>query len=242
MTLVSRYTILLVESEVFSRDLLTNHFRHNGFSVAAAAGAPEAEKLIATHKTFPLAVISLAPGEKTAARLTGMLHENAQETVVMLISQNPGAAESGILARTGAWDVLIKPFRLEEVKVRLAQAVEVFELRRKLQAALKRLGEEASRTRRSRPVDQEIRIPEVSELLMAEEAQSLSDATVEPSDRTVRDVPGVQVEVSYKRQQRKAEHETDTIDQIRRLNELYKSGILSEKEFSEKKKELLSRI
>lgn len=239
---VSRYTILLVDSEVFNRDLLTNHFRHTGFSVAVAAGAPEAEKLIATHKTFPLAVISLAFGEKTAARLTGMLHETAQETVVMLISQSPCAAESEILARTGAWDVLIKPFRLDEVKVRLAQAVEVFELRRKLQAALKRIGEEEKRSRRSRAVDQEVKIPEVSELLMADEAPNAENNAVEQPNRAVRDVPGAQVESSYKRQQKKAEPETDSIDQIKRLNELYKSGILSEREFSEKKKELLSRI
>ncbi len=240
---MSRYTVLLVDSEVFSRDLLTNHLRHTGFSVAAASGVPEAEKLIATHKAYPLAILSLAPGEKAAARLTGMLHESAQETVVLLIAPHAGAAESELLARTGAWDVLIKPFRLEEVKVRLAQAVEVFELRRKLRAALKKLAESEARPHRTRPLEQEVRIPEVSELLVDEPSTSEAAAAVKDSpERTVRDVPGSQVESSYRRQQRKAESEADTFEQLKRLNELYKAGVLSDKEFNDKKKELLSRI
>ncbi|MCE5272167.1 SHOCT domain-containing protein [bacterium] len=238
---MSRYTVLLVDSEVFSRDLLTNHLRHTGFSVSAASGVPEAEKLIATHKAFPLAILSLAPEEKAAARLTGMLHEAAQETVVLLIAPHAGAAESELLARTGAWDVLIKPFRLEEVKVRLAQAVEVFELRRKLRAALAKLAESEARPRRSRPLEQEVRIPEMSELLVEESSPPEPGAKDSP-ERPVRDVPGSQVESSYRRQQKKQECETDTFDQLKRLSELFKAGVLSEKEFNEKKKELLGRI
>lgn len=238
---MSRYSVLVVDTEMLNRDLLVSHLRHAGFHVEAASGVPDAEKILAGGKGFPIALVSLALGEKAANRLTGMVKESASEAVVFLLGTSPGSQDAAIVARLGAWDMIVKPLRLEDLKIRLAQAVEVFELRSR--AAVSRASRAAGGNRRLRPLDEEIHIPELSEIVSDEDGreQKRSGAAGSGGD-AVRDIPGSVVEEAYRRRQRAEYFGGDAIEQIRRIGELCKSGILTEKEFNDKKKELLSRI
>lgn len=240
---MSRYSVLVVDTEMLNRDLLMNHLRHGGFNVETAAGVPEAEKILARGKGFPIALISLTLGEKAAARLTGMVKESASEAVVFLLGTGGGSREADTVARLGAWDMIVKPFRLEDLKIRLAQAVEVFDLRRRAFAVANRSRQAAAPKRRIRALDEEVRIPDLSEIVAVEDGNDQKRGGESGAGAgTVRDIPGSTVEEAYRRRQRAAQSGGDAIEQIRRLGELCKSGILTEKEFNDKKRELLSRI
>jgi hypothetical protein len=94
-----------------------------------------------------------------------------------------------------------------------------------------------------RRLEQELRIPELSELLPEGESAFSQSGSEAVASGAGGDISGSLVESLYRRQKRQEDiHAADTIEQIRRLSELHKSGILTEKEFNEKKKELLSRI
>ena len=186
-------------------------------------------------------MLGLALGDKAVGHLTGKLKESVNETVIFLLGARAGAQDVEAVSRLGAWDLIVKPFRSEELKTCLTQAVEVFELRQRASgAAVARMT--GTQKRRPRMIEEQVRIPDLSELVPDDEALNSRQGRSEVRERVIKDVPDSVVEESYRRRQHAMTAEGDIIEQIRRLGELCKSGILTEKEFNEKKKELLSRI
>jgi response regulator RpfG family c-di-GMP phosphodiesterase len=237
---MARHSILLVDNEMLSRDLLTNHLKHSGLKVFNAAGAAEAETLLAQNRFF-LAILNIKIGDKATAGLISRLHEAERDVLVFLLDSQPGTMDAETLGRMGAFDTIVKPFRLEDVKIKLSHALEILDLRLSLRRQAERLRRLEQKIRRFESIEEKVRIPDLSELEQVLEKEETGGKGKNAGREEIKDVPGSLVESSYRRQQ-VSTFDVDYIEQIRKLGDLLKAGMLTEQEFNSKKKELLSRL
>jgi len=214
---MGRYNILLVDSELLSRDLLSNHLKHDGFRVFAVESCAKARKLISNNR-FRLAIINSQFGEKDNRDLIARLRAYELDSLIFLLSPQTYDAES--LAQMDIHETIIKPFRLEEVSVKLRHAVEIISLRKALRKSAERVRKLEEELTSFRSVEDEVKIPDLSEVELNKEDSA---------------------QKSHKMKKEKFAG-GEPIEQIRKLDDLRKTGILTEDEFNNKKKELLKRI
>ena len=240
-----RQDILIADSELLTRDLLKKMLSRAGFNVHAVSEFVEAEQEIA-QKKFTLAMISSKPGDKEVKKMVGRLRKQRADCVVFLLSSPPGGYEADSLLSLGIHDVIIKPFRLEEVKLKVRHANEILCLKQKLRKAENLLGKLQDKTRAVVDPAKTVEIPDLESLEKIEltesefpEIQAGESVNTEKSQAS-----GSEVEKAYKRQAGviPAGSGQDAIEQIKRLDELRKGGIITAAEFDSKKKELLERI
>ncbi|HUU29174.1 MAG TPA: response regulator [archaeon] len=234
------HNILLVDNELLSRDLLSNHLKHDGYKVFTADSCAEAKKLISRNR-FRLAIINNRLGEKGTAELVSRLHTFEKDVLVHLLVPQLTAGDAENLARKGIHDTIIKPFRLDEIKIKLRHSVEILTLRGAVRKLTERLRKLEQQLESYQSVEEQIKIPDLSRLEVQRED------SVESGSEKREDGPG-SIATSKEEPQaaslheQKAARETDAIEQIRRLDDLRKSGILTQSEFDIKKRELLKRI
>ncbi len=214
---MGRYNILLVDSELLSRDLLSNHLKHDGFRVFAVESCAKARNLISNNR-FRLAIINSQFGEKDNRDLIARLRAYELDSLIFLLSPQTYDAES--LAQMDIHETIIKPFRLEEVSVKLRHAVEIISLRKALRKSAERVRKLEEELTSFRLVEDEVKIPDLSEVELNREDSA---------------------QKSHEMKKEKFEG-GEPIEQIRKLDDLRKTGILTEDEFNNKKKELLKRI
>lgn len=214
---MGRYNILLVDSELLSRDLLSNHLKHDGFRVFAVESCAKARKLISNNR-FRLAIINSQFGEKDNRDLIARLRAYELDSLIFLLSPQAYDAES--LTRMDIHETIIKPFRLEEVSVKLRHAVEIISLRKALRKSAGRVRKLEEELTSFRSVEDEVKIPDLSEVELNREDSAQKSHEVK-KEKFAGGEP---------------------IEQIRKLDDLRKTGILTEDEFNNKKKELLKRI
>lgn len=234
--------ILLVEKELLSRDLLSNHLRHFGFTVHLASGSSEALKRIQRSK-FSLAIISSLVGEKALGELIARIRAGRRDPVIFLIASQPGAFNTDSLKKIGAYDTIVKPFRLEDVKLKMQHALELLALRKKNQLYSEKLQRLEKPLKGREPVEERVKIPDLASLELDESSQA-GEPEAAGADRPS---PSRSALLQGEKEYLKHKHEPagpagDVFEQIRRLDELRKSGILTEREFTGKKTELLERI
>ena len=214
---MGRYNILLVDSELLSRDLLSNHLKHDGFRVFAVESCAKARKLISNNR-FRLAIINSQFGEKDNRDLIARLRAYELDALIFLLSPQAYDAES--LVQMGIHETIIKPFRLEEVSVKLRHAVEIISLRKALRKSAGRVRKLEEELTSFRSVEDEVKIPDLSEVELNRE-----DSAQKSHEMKKEKFAG-----------------GEPVEQIRKLDDLRKAGILTEDEFNNKKKELLKRI
>jgi response regulator RpfG family c-di-GMP phosphodiesterase len=235
---MDRHNILLVDGELLSRDLLSNHLKHNGFKVFAVESCAEARKLIPQNR-FRLAIINSQFGEKDTKDLVARLRASESDALVFLLSPQARDAES--LTRLNIHEAILKPFRLEEVSVKLRHAVEIISLREALRRSVERVRKLEEEIRSFRSVEDEVKIPDLSEVdLKKEPSPKNSTARKEEKPRETMPVQGDGTgDLPHESNKITGDQ---AIEQIRKLDDLRKAGILTEEEFNNKKQELLKRI
>ncbi len=222
--------VLLVDSELLTRDLLGNHFSHMGFKVFAVETASAALKLVPQSK-FRLAVVSDKIGEKPLKELVSRLHGQQADSLVFLVTAQ--VRDVGYLESRGLYDLIVKPFRLEEVSVRFRHAVENISLRRALRVSADKINRLEREMAAYGDAAEEVSIPDLSSL----EDDGAAVETGAEKNGGSKSAPEPAPEVSAA-----SEAEDDVFEKIRKLDILRKAGILTSGEFNRKKKELLDRI
>jgi DNA-binding response OmpR family regulator len=222
--------VLLVDSELLTRDLLGNHFRHLGFKVFAVETASAALKLVPQSK-FRLAVVSDKMGDMQLKELVGRLRAQEADSLIFLVTAQ--AREASYLESRKLYDVIVKPFRLEEVSVRFRHAVENISLRRALRVSADRINRLEREVAACGEAAEEVAIPDLSSL------EDDGTVTVAGPEMSVANNPGAGLAPEDSSM---VEVEDDLFDKIRKLDVLRKAGILTSGEFNRKKKELLDRI
>jgi len=230
--------ILLLDSELLNRDLLGNHLRHAGFKVFACENCAEAGKLI-PQKKIRLAIINSRFGEKAIKGIIGLLHSFEIDALVFLLSQQIPDADS--LARMKVHDTIIKPYRLEEVGLKLKHAQELSALREAVRTCTERIRKLEDELKGYRSVEDQVKIPDLATVeVTAEDAFPSGNSQIDRNKKlSAAEQDPVTDEVPP---EGSAAGEADVFTQIRKLDELKKAGILTDSEFNHKKKELLKRI
>jgi DNA-binding NtrC family response regulator len=161
-----RGSILLVDDEEKILKALGRALRDEGHEVVAAAGAREAQRLLAT-RPFDLLVVDNRMPEKTGLELIREMASSTAEVerpqIIMMTAH--ATVESAIEAmKLGAFDYLQKPFEVEELLVVARRALEHQRLRTQNRYLLSEREEEFGHygiVGRSRAIQEVIRLLEL---------------------------------------------------------------------------------
>ena len=126
-------SVLVVDDEPLVRWALRERLTHDGCQVTEAGTVEEALGRVSADLDLVLLDIRLPDGDGRA--VMGRIRERAPSTLVILMTAFSGATDVGEAASLGAWDLLSKPFNLDEISAAVARAVEIGRLRRRLYAA-----------------------------------------------------------------------------------------------------------
>jgi DNA-binding NtrC family response regulator len=126
-------TVWIVDDEESVRDVLGAMMDEIGFSARLFADPRDA--LAAYHRGAADAVITdVRMPEMSGLELTKALLAKDPDAVVIILTGYPSVSDAVEIIKAGASDYLTKPFRLEEIRMRIGRAVQ----NRELQASFRR--------------------------------------------------------------------------------------------------------
>ena len=106
--------ILVVDDELFIRELLCEFLGKSNYEVVSANGAAEALQLIQSYR-FELAIVDLKMPDMSGAELLRLIKRMTDEIRIILMSGYASVPAVVEAYREGADDFLTKPFRLNEL-------------------------------------------------------------------------------------------------------------------------------
>jgi len=128
--------VLVVDDEQSMRDLLAIMLRQAGYEVSVADGGEAAiERLKA--ESFDLILTDLRMRKVDGLTVLKAAKEHAPRTVVLVVTAYASTETAVEAMKLGAYDYITKPFKLDELKVTVANALERHRLREE-NLALKR--------------------------------------------------------------------------------------------------------
>jgi two-component system response regulator PilR (NtrC family) len=128
--------VLVVDDEQSMRDLLAIMLRQAGYEVSVADGGEAAiERLKA--ESFDLVLTDLRMRKVDGLTVLKAAKEHAPRTVVLVVTAYASTETAVEAMKLGAYDYITKPFKLDELKVTVANALERRRLREE-NLALKR--------------------------------------------------------------------------------------------------------
>jgi putative two-component system response regulator len=135
----SKATVLVVDDEQCTRELCVEVLSRAGYAARAVSSGQKAVELVA-HGTFSVVLLDIRmPGLSGIAAL-GMMRAVRPDVGIIMIT-GFGSIESSVDAmRLGAYDYILKPFRLEELTLRVRRCLE----ERAAQAKITALGKQVN--------------------------------------------------------------------------------------------------
>jgi len=135
--------ILIVDDEKGMRDLLSIMLKNDGYKVDAAESATRARELI-SRGSYDLVISDISMPDGSGVDVLRTARETQPDCIVILITAY-ASTESAIEAlKLGAYDYIIKPFDVEELRIVLKNALEKRQLEQE-NTLLKRELKETSR-------------------------------------------------------------------------------------------------
>lgn len=107
--------ILVIDDEIFIRDLLRDFFSKLGFTVVTA---PDGNAGVAEFRlsAFDVVLIDLKMPGKSGIETLREMHQIRANTPMIVMTGYPTIDSSIAALRLGACDYIIKPFKLQELK------------------------------------------------------------------------------------------------------------------------------
>ncbi len=126
-----RPRILVVDDELFIRELLQEFLTRSGYDVATAAEAHEALRK-AQMNDYDAVLVDLRVSEGNGFDLVQAIRHHSPDSSILPMTGYPSVSTAREAIRHGAFDYVVKPFRLKE----LAETVEsaVAECRRRYES------------------------------------------------------------------------------------------------------------
>ena len=135
--------ILVVDDEESIREFLEIMLKKEGYEVSCAEDGAKAKDLLA-KKTFDMVISDLQMPNMTGIELLKHVKETYSELVFMLITAF-GTTESAVEAmKMGAYDYLTKPFKIDEVRINITNALRSKSLEVENRVLKKEMGKEYS--------------------------------------------------------------------------------------------------
>jgi DNA-binding NtrC family response regulator len=123
MTPINKTSLLVVDDDPVTLNLLKEVLTKEGYQVDTALGGEEAISRGTDH-FFDLIITDVRMGDKDGMEVLRSFKKISPETTVIMITAF-GSIETAIEAiREGAFDYISKPFKLEEIKITIQRALE----------------------------------------------------------------------------------------------------------------------
>jgi two-component system response regulator PilR (NtrC family) len=115
--------VLVVDDERSMRELLSITLRQAGYEVTLAEGGAAAIERV-RRETFDLVVTDLRMQETDGMAVLRAVQEHTPDTVVVVVTAYASTETAVEAMKLGAYDYVTKPFKLDEIRVTLANALE----------------------------------------------------------------------------------------------------------------------
>jgi two-component system response regulator PilR (NtrC family) len=133
--------VLVVDDEVSMRELLSIMLRKNGYDVTVADGGEAAVELLRTA-VFDLVITDLRMRKVDGLAVLRTAKELSPQTVVLVVTAFASTETTVEAMKLGAYDYITKPFKLDEIRFRIANALEPKRLQEENQALRRQLRQE----------------------------------------------------------------------------------------------------
>jgi two-component system, NtrC family, response regulator PilR len=133
--------VLIVDDEPSMRDLLGIMLRKDGYDVTLADGGEAAIEAIRTA-VFDLVITDLRMRRLDGLAVLRAAKEHAPQTVVLVVTAYASTETAVEAMKLGAYDYLTKPFKLDEIRLTIANALERKRLQDENQALRRQLRQE----------------------------------------------------------------------------------------------------
>src|SRR5204863_3428078 len=133
--------VLVVDDERSMRELLSITLRQAGYDVTVADGGAAAIDRL-RHESFDLIVTDLRMQGTDGMAVLRAAHERAPDSVVVVVTAYASTETAVEAMKLGAYDYVTKPFKLDEIHVKLANALERKRLKDENRALRRELGKD----------------------------------------------------------------------------------------------------
>ncbi len=135
--------ILVVDDEESIREFLEIMLKKEGYEVTTAEDGAKAKEIL-TKKSFDMVISDMQMPNVTGIELLRHVRENYPDLVFMIITAF-GTTETAVEAmKLGAYDYLTKPFKIDEVRLNIANALRSKNLETEVRVLKKELVKEYS--------------------------------------------------------------------------------------------------
>jgi DNA-binding NtrC family response regulator len=144
---MSKGKILVVDDELFVRDLLLEFLGREGFEVVAVESGERALETVKVS-AFQLALIDLKMPGISGLETLKEIRKISPLTQNIIMTGYPTIESSIEALRSGAYDYVVKPFKLSDLKASIDKASQEYNLKveiEKLRDRIKNLEEELKR-------------------------------------------------------------------------------------------------
>ena len=122
------YRILIVDDESSMRDVLSIMLHREGYRVDAAVDGAQAVKHLQDH-SYDLVISDVQMPRMDGLQLLQHVRERSPDTVVIMITAFSSTEQAIDAMKQGAYDYIIKPFKNEEIRIVIKNALERKQLR-----------------------------------------------------------------------------------------------------------------
>ncbi len=125
-------SILVVEDDRDTADLLREGLRRRGFDARAVNSAQECIEYLHTH-SVDIVVTDVGMPGMSGIELCGYLREHHRDVLVVVVTGQTGLDLAVAAIRVGAYDFITKPVKMDALTIAVARALDHINLRRELQ-------------------------------------------------------------------------------------------------------------
>ena len=133
---MSTYSILVVDDEILTLNNLKKVLEKEGYEVHLADSGEKALGIIETYKPHLILLDLMLPGI-SGIEVLGRVKERESETIVIMMTAYEILEKAVEAMKLGAYDYLLKPFKINELKNIIHRALETLSLRIRIQEHLK---------------------------------------------------------------------------------------------------------
>ena len=217
---MAKERVLVVDDELFVRELLMEFLSKQDFEVILAESG---ERALEITKSDPaqVALIDLKMPGMDGLKTMQEIKKIAPHTLVIILTGYPTIETSIEALRGGAYDYVVKPFKLNELKNAIDRALNEHRLRLEIDELKERIEN----------LERELKVYQVS--------GKRGDISKMQGNTDLGPVAGGAI---YGMKFKSRDKDDSVLGQIRRLGELKEKGLLTPEEFEAKKSELLARL
>lgn len=142
---VKKFTgrILVVDDEASLREVLSIMLQREGYDVETATNGAEAQALV-PRGNYDLIISDIKMPKVTGIELLRFVRQHTPETIMVMITAFSTSEEAVAAMKLGAFDYITKPFRNDEIRLIVRNALERRALRQENQSLRQELGQRYS--------------------------------------------------------------------------------------------------